>query len=130
MIKKTDIQPVECDVSTQLAFSSDSKYLWFSTKHENTLVCLEMSHKFDLLTKYCIDTSSCKSLILSFKTRITYYIIFIDFKDLIHLLEVSNWNKYVVAADRQSNIAVFNEGKVRVKFSFLTSDVINQECFF
>ncbi|XP_025416080.1 U3 small nucleolar RNA-associated protein 4 homolog [Sipha flava] len=92
MIKKTDIQPVECDVSTQLAFSSDSKYLWFSTKHENTLVCLEMSHKFDLLTKYCIDTSSY-------------------FKDLIHLLEVSNWNKYVVAADRQSNIAVFNEGK-------------------
>lgn len=60
MIKKTDIQPVECDVSTQLVFSSDSKYLWFATKHENSLVCLEMSHKFDLSTKYCIDTSSCK----------------------------------------------------------------------
>ncbi|CAI6350697.1 unnamed protein product [Macrosiphum euphorbiae] len=92
MIKKTGIQPVECDVSTQLAFSTDSKYLWFATKHENTLVCLEMSHKFDLSTKYCIDT--------------TPY-----FKDLIHLLEVSKWNKYVVAADRKSNIVVFNEGK-------------------
>jgi len=43
-----------------LAFSSDSKYLWFATKHENTLVCLEMSHKFDLSTKYCIDTTHCK----------------------------------------------------------------------
>lgn len=64
MIKKTDIQPVECDVSTQLAFSSDSKCLWFATKHENTLVCLEMSHKFDLTTKYCIDISVCKLLIL------------------------------------------------------------------
>jgi len=60
MIKKTGIQPVDCDVSTQLAFSSDSKYLWFATKHENTLVCLEMSHKFDLSTKYCIDTTPCK----------------------------------------------------------------------
>jgi len=60
MIKKTGIQPVNCDVSTRLAFSSDSKYLWFATKHENTLVCLEMSHKFDLSTKYCIDTNPCK----------------------------------------------------------------------
>lgn len=68
MIKKTDIQPVECDVSTQLTFSSDSKYLWFTTKHENTLVGLEMSHEFDLSTKYCIDTSPCKLLI--FLTRI------------------------------------------------------------
>lgn len=59
MIKKTDIQPAECDVSTQLAFSSDSKHLWFATKHENTLVCLEMSQEFDLSTKYCIDTSPC-----------------------------------------------------------------------
>ncbi|XP_050534508.1 U3 small nucleolar RNA-associated protein 4 homolog isoform X2 [Daktulosphaira vitifoliae] len=91
MIKKTDIQPVECDVSTQLAFSSDSKYLWFATKHENTLVCLEMSHKFDLLTKYCIDTSP--------------YI-----KDLVHLLEVSKSNKYIVIGDRLNNIIVFSEG--------------------
>lgn len=59
MIKKTDIPPMECDVSTQLAFSSDSKCLWFAT-NENTLVCLEMSHEFDLSTKYCIDTSPCK----------------------------------------------------------------------
>ncbi|XP_050429203.1 U3 small nucleolar RNA-associated protein 4 homolog [Adelges cooleyi] len=92
MIKKTSIQPVECDVSTQLAFSADSKYMWFATKNENTLVCLEMSHKFDLLTKHCIETSS-------------------HIKDLVHLLEVSKSNEYVVAADRQSNIIVYSEGK-------------------
>lgn len=63
MIKKICIQPVECDVSTQLAFTSDSKYLWFATKQESTLVCLEMSHEFDLSTKYSIDTSSCKLLV-------------------------------------------------------------------
>lgn len=113
MIKKTGIQPVECDVSTQLRFTSDSKYLWFTTKHDNTLVCLEMSHEFDLSTKYSIDTSLCKLLIMLLKIRMIIFIFFfIDFKDLIHLLEVSKCNKYVVAADRQSNIIVFSEGKV------------------
>lgn len=63
MIKKTSIQPVECDVSTRLAFSFDSKYLWFATKYENKLVCLEMSHEFDLSTKHCIDIRPCKLLV-------------------------------------------------------------------
>lgn len=121
MIKKTGIQPVDCDVSTQLAFSSDSKYLWFATKHENTLVCLEMSHKFDLSTKYCIDITPCKLNIFLLKIGMILfmYLLFIVFKDLIHLLEVSKWNKYVVAADRKSNIVVFNEGKVRAYYKQL-----------
>jgi len=83
MIKKTGIQPVECDVSTQLAFSSDSKYLWFATKHENTLVCLEMSHKFDLSTKYCIDTTPCELNIFSLKIimkLVTYFLIVNSFQ--------------------------------------------------
>lgn len=82
MIKKTGIQPVDCDVSTQLAFSSDSKYLWFATKHENTLVCLEMSHKFDLSTKYCIDTTPCKLKIFLSNSKIisiTYLLIIYRF---------------------------------------------------
>lgn len=80
MIKKTGIQPVECDVSTQLRFTSDSKYLWFTTKHDNTLVCLEMSHEFDLSTKYSIDTSLCKLLIMLLKIRMIILIFFYRFQ--------------------------------------------------
>lgn len=80
MIKKIGIQPVECDVSTQLTFTTDSRYLWFATKHDNTLVCLEMSHEFDVSTKYSIDTSLCKLLFILLKIRIIIFIFFYRFQ--------------------------------------------------